>query len=258
MSEGQPVLFLHGAWHGPWAWDDWLSLFEVRGYAPQALTLRGHGPGERGYRGVGIRDYVKDLEESLKGQPQVPVLVGHSLGGLLIQHLLAGWRLPAAVLLAPIPGRYPPGVILRNSIRHPVAMAKSTIRNDLAGLVESPRLVRELLFTPHTPAEVVSRCHMQMTGAWPGLFRQMVATQPPDPDLGTPTLLLAADGDSSFTVKMQRKLAGKLGADFRIIRGSGHNLPVDTPWREAARATLEFLAEHAPAQTATASTKSRS
>src|SRR2546423_7406787 len=127
----------------------------------------------------------------MKELPQTPVLVGHSLGGLLIQHLLAGWRLPAAVMLAPIPGRYPPGIILRNSIRHPWAMTKATIRNDLAALVATPKLAREALFTPQTPAEVVSRCHMQLTGAWPGLFREMVATAPPEPMRGTPTLLLA-------------------------------------------------------------------
>jgi pimeloyl-ACP methyl ester carboxylesterase len=243
MSGRHPVLFLHGAWHGPWVWDAWLPLFEERGHAARALTLRGHGSGEAGYRGVGLTDYVRDLEAAINESPQPPVLVGHSLGGLLIQHVLADRRLPAVVLLAPIPGRYPPGIIVRNSIRHPAAITKSTLRNDLAGLVDSPRRVRRLLFTADTPAEVVLRCHAQMTGAWPGLFRQMVVTEPPDPLPGTPTLLIAPECDAGFTVKMQRRLAGKLDADFRIIRDAGHNLPLDTPWREAARAALDFLAK---------------
>jgi pimeloyl-ACP methyl ester carboxylesterase len=177
-------------------------------------------------------------------------LVGHSLGGLLIQHLLADRRLPAAVLLAPIPGRYPARIILRNALRHPRTMTKATVRSDLAALVATPELVREVLFTPQTPADVVARCQVRLTGAWPGLFREMVATAPPQPLPGTPTLLLAPERDSSFTVDMQRKLAEKLAAEFRTIRRAGHNLPLDSPWRVAAQTTLDFLARHAPAEPA--------
>jgi pimeloyl-ACP methyl ester carboxylesterase len=251
MSKGrQPVLFLHGAWHGPWIWREWIPLLRQKGYEAQAVTLRGHGPGENGYRGVGLEDYCQDVEALMEKLSPTPVLVGHSLGGLVIQHLLADWRLPAAVLLAPIPGRYPPGIILRNALRHPWAMTKSTMRNDLAALVATPELVREVLFTPETPAGVVSRCHRQLTGAWPGLFREMVADAPPDPLPGTPTLLLAPQQDSSFTVDMQRKLAERLDAELRIIPRSGHSVPLDSPWPVAAQATLTFLARHAPAEPA--------
>jgi pimeloyl-ACP methyl ester carboxylesterase len=244
----QPVLFIHGAWHGPWTWEEWIPLFRDEGYPAQAVTLRGHGPGEKGYRGIGLEDYRRDLEALIERLPQRPVLVGHSLGGLLIQHLLADRRLPAAVLLAPVPGRYPAGIILRNSLRHPWAVTQSTVRNDLAALVATPELVREFLFTPHTRADVVARCQARLTGAWPGLFREMVATAPPAPLAGTPTLLLAPEQDSSFTVDMQRRLAEKLGAEFRTIRSAGHNLPLDSPWRVAAQAALDFLARHAPAE----------
>jgi pimeloyl-ACP methyl ester carboxylesterase len=248
MSKGaQPVLFLHGAWHGPWVWEEWMPLFRQKGYDAQAVTLRGHGRGENGYRGVGLEDYRHDVEALIEQLSTTPVLIGHSLGGLLIQYLLADWRLPAVVLVAPIPGRYPPGIILRNTLRHPWAMTKSTVRNDLAPLVGTPELVREVLFTPGTPAEVISRCQRQLMGAWPGLFREMVTTAPPDPLPGTPALLLAPQQDSSFTVGMQRKLAEKLDAELRIIPGSGHNLPLDSPWRVAAQTTLSFLARHAPA-----------
>ena len=254
----QPVLFIHGAWHGPWTWEEWIPLFREEGYQTQAVTLRGHASGEKGYRGVGLEDYRQDLEALIERLPQAPVLVGHSLGGLLIQHLLADRRLPAAVLLAPIPGRYPARIILRNSLRHPWTMTKSTLRNDLAALVGTPELVREVLFTPETPTDVVADCHLRLTGAWPGLIREMVATAPPEPVPGTPSLLLAPDQDSSFTVDMQRKLAGKLGAEFRTIPGAGHNLPLDSPWRAAAQATLDFLAGHPPAEPAVvASTNNR-
>jgi pimeloyl-ACP methyl ester carboxylesterase len=244
-SAKRKVLFLNGAWHGPWAFEQWIPLFTEAGYDARALTLRGHGPGENGYRGVRLADYHQDVEVAMSELSEVPALVGHSLGGLIIQHLMGHRRLPAAVMLAPIPGRYPPGIIVRNSLRHPWVMAKSTIQNDLGVLLGTPKLARKFLFTPDTPAEVVSRCQMRLTGAWPPLFREMVATTPPDAVPGTPTLVLAPGRDAGFTAQMQRKLADRLDAHFRVIAGSGHDLPVDTPWREAAEATLDFLAEHA-------------
>jgi pimeloyl-ACP methyl ester carboxylesterase len=251
MSRGSsagatPVLFIHGAWHGPWMWDEWLRLFRERGYLPRAITLRGHGPGERGYRKVGLREFHEDVEQAIGRLDRAPVLVGHSLGGLIIQHLLGGRGFPAAVLFAPIPGRYPSRIIGRNALRHPLVVASASLQNDLKPLVGTPKRVREILFTKDTPEDVVARCHAKLTGAWPGLFRQMVASEPPEPVAGTPTLLLAPENDSSFTVGMQRQLASKLGAELREIAGSGHDLPLDTPWQQAARLTLDWLAVHVP------------
>ena len=39
-----PLLFVHGAWHGAWCWDEhFLGYCARRGYAAVALSLRGHG-----------------------------------------------------------------------------------------------------------------------------------------------------------------------------------------------------------------------
>lgn len=240
------ALFIHGAWHGPWTWEQWLPLFSERGYAATAVTLRGHDPTRPDYRGVRLADYEADLIREIDRLEAPPILIGHSLGGLLVQRLIATRRFPAAVLLASIPGRYPPSVIARNTMRHPLAMARSSIRGDLKPLVETPELARSTLFTEATPAETVARSHARLTGAWPGLFREMVRTAPPRPLPGTPTLVLAPSHDRNFTVAMQRRLSARLGADFAELEGSGHDAPLDTCWRETARLTLDWLERHAP------------
>jgi pimeloyl-ACP methyl ester carboxylesterase len=39
-----PLLFVHGAWHGAWCWDEYfLDFFAGRGYRALAVSLRGHG-----------------------------------------------------------------------------------------------------------------------------------------------------------------------------------------------------------------------
>ena len=39
-----PLLFVHGAWHAAWCWDEhFLGYFADRGYRAVALSFRGHG-----------------------------------------------------------------------------------------------------------------------------------------------------------------------------------------------------------------------
>ncbi len=43
-NAGPPLLFIHGAWHGAWCWDEhFLDFFANNGFHAVALSLRGHG-----------------------------------------------------------------------------------------------------------------------------------------------------------------------------------------------------------------------
>lgn len=46
LSHSTPLLFIHGAWHGAWCWEKFLSYFAEHGYESHALSLRGHGNSE--------------------------------------------------------------------------------------------------------------------------------------------------------------------------------------------------------------------
>jgi pimeloyl-ACP methyl ester carboxylesterase len=240
---GPPVLLLHGAWHASWVWENWLSLFAARGWDAYVLDLRGHGASEGSYREARLTDYLADVRGAIDTFERTPVLVGHSLGGLLIQHLVAEQTFPAAVLLAPIPGRYPVGAMVRFGRRHPLVMFKANLRRDLIHLVGTPALTRETLFTPDTPEETVQACHERLIGASPALFRDMTLTAPPSPLGDTPTLVVAPGEDRFFTPQMQRRLAKRMGADFREISGCGHDVPLDRPWRQAAQTLVQWLSD---------------
>jgi pimeloyl-ACP methyl ester carboxylesterase len=222
-------------------WENWLPLFTARGHFPLALDLRGHGASEGSYREARLHDYVDDVARVVSDLDEPPILVGHSLGALLIQHLMAERTYPAAVLVASIPGRYPPQVMLRYGLRHPLIMAQANARRDLLALVKTTSRVRETFFTEQTPEDVVVNCHSRITGAAPALFREMVRTVPDSPKPGTPTLVVAPREDRSFTVELQRRLAERLRADFAEVGGSGHDIPLDRSWRAAAELVLDWL-----------------
>ena len=59
-----PMLFVHGAWHAAWCWDEhFLSFFADKGYRALALSFRGHGnsPTARPCAPVPSRSYVEDV-----------------------------------------------------------------------------------------------------------------------------------------------------------------------------------------------------
>ena len=99
-----PVVMIHGAFCGGWAFADFAGPFVQAGYAVHAPDLRHHDCGLRPPAALGktsLVDYADDLEALIAGLGETPILVGHSLGGLLAQMLAARGRARAAILLAP-------------------------------------------------------------------------------------------------------------------------------------------------------------
>ena len=78
------ILLIHGAWHGPWCWDGFAGRLAERGHDVRAVRLRGHDQsGERIWHR--IHHYLEDVRRAAERFAEPPVLVGHSMGGLLAQ-----------------------------------------------------------------------------------------------------------------------------------------------------------------------------
>jgi pimeloyl-ACP methyl ester carboxylesterase len=98
---GTPLLFVHGAFHGAWCWDEhFLDFFAERNYHAVALDLRNH-PGDPA--GATVADYVADVRAAADALSRPPVVIGHSMGGFVVQKYLADHPAPAGVLLASAP-----------------------------------------------------------------------------------------------------------------------------------------------------------
>jgi pimeloyl-ACP methyl ester carboxylesterase len=91
------IVFITGAFVSSDCWNEWKTYFEQQGYntlAPAwphkdapACTLRQRHPDAEvaGLRLAGLTDYYAGIVESL---PEKPILIGHSMGGLITQLLL--------------------------------------------------------------------------------------------------------------------------------------------------------------------------
>jgi pimeloyl-ACP methyl ester carboxylesterase len=113
-----PIVFVHGAFCGGWAFDAFREPFDGAGFETHAPNLPHH---ERGadleqLTQTGLKDYAQAITLYAKGLRAPPVLVGHSLGGLVAQ--LAAMHAPVAglVLLAPsAPWGVPPTTLDEHS-----------------------------------------------------------------------------------------------------------------------------------------------
>lgn len=103
-----PLLFVHGACHAAWCWDvHFLDYFVQHGYAVYALSLCGHGKSKdnKPLQRTRLSDYVVDVGMVASRLPARPVIIGHSLGGMVVQKYLETRSAPAGVLLASGPPR---------------------------------------------------------------------------------------------------------------------------------------------------------
>jgi pimeloyl-ACP methyl ester carboxylesterase len=89
---GKPaLLFVHGAFAGGWMWTEtFMPFLAEAGYPCYALSLRGHG-GSTGGEQINwhsIGDYVDDVKTVVDWLDEPPVLIGHSMGGFIVQKYL--------------------------------------------------------------------------------------------------------------------------------------------------------------------------
>lgn len=103
----RPILLVHGAYHGAWCWEKWMQRLSEDGRRVYALDLRGHGGLEPDGEFVraGMAEMVEDIALAIDSIPSRPIVVGHSVGGLLV--VLAALQRDVAGLLLLCPS--PPG-----------------------------------------------------------------------------------------------------------------------------------------------------
>ena len=101
------AVFIHGMWGTPDVWRNWQPFLEARGWHTISPSLRHHDapphapPPDLGT--TSLADYVADLTHTIEGLPEKPVVIGHSMGGLLALLLCARGLARAGVLLTPAP-----------------------------------------------------------------------------------------------------------------------------------------------------------
>ena len=242
-----PLLFIHGMFHGAWCWDvHFLDYFARHGLAAYAVNLRGHGASEGGdkLRWTRIADFVDDVDTAVRQLPRPPVVIGHSLGGFVVQKYLEDHDAPAGVLLSSPP---PSGMLqpaLRVARRRPLVFAKTNLTLRLAPMIATPELTREAFFSPDFPEVELRRFWRMMQDESYMAFVDMVALNLPNPEkVKTPVLVLGAARDNMLLPAEIEATARAYHTKAQIIPGVAHSSMLETGWETVAERILEWLHE---------------
>jgi pimeloyl-ACP methyl ester carboxylesterase len=244
-SHPVPLLFVHGGWHGAWCWDDhFLDFFADAGYRAVAVSLRGHctSPTARPLRSCSIADYIDDVRATADDLGGHPVLIGHSLGGFVVQRYLENHDAPAAVLVGSVPPQGVLGLALRVWRRHPLISIRAFTGGTLLEFINTPALTRDYLFSPHTPDTVVESCmgragaESLRASAIDPMFRRVRTKR-----VTVPMLVLGAEQDGFVSNADVRATARAYKTEPEFFSGMGHNMMLEPRWADVAKRIHAWL-----------------
>ena len=255
LMEKPTVVMVHGAFCGGWAFDLFRQPFEAAGYTCLAPDLRGHGAGAgRGATvGLSMSDYAADIADLVKAQAQPPILIGHSMGGLVAQMAAARAPVRALALLAPSPpwgvaggsleeaasamSLYALGPFWLQAIDPDYAAAR------LYSLDRMDQADRKAVFARMVPES--GRAMWETLNWWLDPFMTTKVGE-----IAAPALALAGGRDLIHPIFTVKQTAERVGAKTLEFPEMSHWLLAEPGWEAVAQACLNWLAELEPARAA--------
>lgn len=229
-------------WMGQWWFDrlrnDWRGEIEL-----STFDLPLHGERYTGslksvwIRGIRLGRYVDSLCEHLRQYPRPPVLIGHSLGCLLIEAALARLPVPppGIVLIAPTRHKVFCHSVCDFAHRHPFRFLWLNLSLSMWPPVATVPLARELLFPLDMPDAEVGKFHEKIHGDSYVAAVQLLLKWGPKPARvpGMPVLVIGGRKDKAVRMADVRRVAR-----FHQTRAKWfdlpHNMLLSPGWEEVA------------------------
>lgn len=255
-----PVVFVHGLWLHAESWNPWIEFFRANGYEATAASWPGDSESTEATRrkpeavaGYGVTEIADHIARQLKALDRMPILIGHSFGGLLVQNLLGRDLGAAAVAIDPAPIRGVPELPL-SALRSAFPVLGNPFNfNRAVSLTEAQF---RFGFTNAVSEQEAHELYAKYAMPAPGrpLFQAATATLNPNSatkvnvanETRGPLLLIAGAADTTVPpvlVKSTLRAYGKSKAvtEFKEFGGRGHSLVIDSGWNELADYILTWL-----------------
>jgi pimeloyl-ACP methyl ester carboxylesterase len=241
-SARPPVLFVPGSFSGAWIWrGNFLEYFHEAGFEVAAMSFGGHG--QRGWNlwRRGLQAYERDLEAAIAQMRSPPIVIAHSLGGLIAQRVAYRRPLAALGLLSPIPLHGVAGSVLALAKKSPASILKLgvvALEPRLSRLVEAPLGIYSSRISKEARLAVTRRLQAEsplVLGQ--SLFPRLGHLEPPP----CPLKFWGAEGDHVIPASEVRRAARDMGAEARIFGGMSHNMQCEPEWRDVADDILKWI-----------------
>ncbi len=243
-----PLLFVHGGYIHSGCWDvNFLPHFSALGYHCHAIDLSGHGSseGKEDLDRYDLDHYAGDVAQVVAGLPKPPVLIGHSMGSLVVQRYLEKGSAAAVVMMAPVPTTGLAACSLQLNARQPDFLheAARAVRGHYTD--KTVRVMREVYFSPDvTPEQFTAFKPLVQDESTTAIAEMMaLAWRPPSrsrPKI--PALVMGGELDAIFPSNLLHFTASGWNAETFVIPRAGHMIMMEPQWTTAATKIENWLA----------------
>lgn len=239
-----PVLFVHGYFASATVFTEWLPLFASRGIPAYAVNLRGRA-GSRPGTDLGrasIDDFVDDAAAVARHLGS-PVVLGHSMGGLIAQRLAERGEVRAAVLVSPAPPRGITVLSPRLAIKQ-LKYLPSILRS--RPVVPHREDLREIVLNRVPPAQQSVLLDQLIPDSGRAGREMSISGVPVDrARVRCPIVVIAADDDRFIPMAIAQRVARRYGAPIHMLKDHAHMSVVEPGWQAVADLVERWIAEHA-------------
>ncbi len=237
------VVFLHGAWSWNWYWKPFfMPYFAAKGYDCAALSLRGHGESEglADIHSFSIGDYVRDLREAVS-QLDNPLIVGHSMGGLITQAYLTHYPARGAVLLAAAPPKPDYGSLLKMLRTQPAAMLRAMLQRKMPYSLDDKETLRRQMFSREPDDTSMDQYLKNIQPESARAVSSMLTRGVKDyPKVKSPLLILGAGRDNLIPPASVAITGRAYNLTPIMFDEMSHMMMLETRWQDVADAIIRF------------------
>lgn len=248
------LFLIHGMWGGGFMWDNHRAFYENRGYRCVVPTLRYHdvdpaSPPHPDFGTVSLRDYADDLEQEIRALEEPPVVIGHSMGGLLAQMLAARGLAPKVVCLTPAAPRGV--VVLSPSVLWSFKSILTTWafwRKPCRQTFKEAAYATMHLLPPEERRQLYDRLVDESgraifeCGLW--LFDSRRVAEVDPAKVTCPMLVVGCKLDRITPASVVRKVARRYKADYEEFPDHAHWVLGEPGWERVAGVVLDWIEAH--------------
>jgi len=207
------------------------------------VSLRGHGgsPSPVPLRQCSVADYLEDISTVADSLPRRPVIVGHSMGGFLVQRYLECDDAPAAVLMASMPPQGNFGSALRWIRQRPWHFMKMLTTAKSLPYINTPELARERFFSAQMPDSKVMEYAARLQEESARIGVDCLVRLPRTRRVTTPLLVLGAEDDGATSQGEVRATARAYRTEPEFFPEMGHDMMLEPGWVAVAERIHTWL-----------------